>query len=84
MVIEIDGVHHLQKENIEQDRHRDAYLNELGLRVLRFTNLQIKKNFPWVIEKILRGVQEKNDGKTFVHSTTHFDEGGRREGTEWC
>lgn len=52
LVIEIDGSQHLEKEAKEYDTDRDAFLNELGLRVLRFTNYQVHGNIQKVVEKI--------------------------------
>jgi very-short-patch-repair endonuclease len=60
LVIEIDGKHHLIKENKEQDQFRDAYLQELGLRVLRFRNDEVKNALPKVIQKIRVVIQEQN------------------------
>ncbi|MBQ2904032.1 MAG: endonuclease domain-containing protein [Clostridia bacterium] len=45
LVIELDGSQHYEKEKIEYDKKRTAYLENLGLKVLRFTNLDIKENF---------------------------------------
>ena len=56
LVIEIDGFHHLKQENIEQDRYRDSYLKELGLRVLRFGNDQVKSSLPYVIKQIVNAL----------------------------
>lgn len=62
LVIEIDGIQHLKKENSEQDRHRDAYLNELGLRVLRFENSQVKNALSKVKKQIMDAIQKHEIG----------------------
>jgi len=50
LVIEVDGpVHESQRE---QDRNRDAILSTHGVRILRFTNEQIKTNLGDVLEVI--------------------------------
>ena len=52
LVIELDGSHHLIGETIEYDRIRDDYLSSLGLRVLRFTNVDVLTCIEGVIERI--------------------------------
>ena len=54
LVIELDGSQHFEKEAVAADRKRDQYMNKLGLRVLRFTNLDISRNFRGVCEEILK------------------------------
>ena len=50
--IEIDGSQHFDPEHIEKDRKRDRALSELGLRVMRFTNLQVLNEIDGVLELI--------------------------------
>lgn len=45
LVIEIDGSQHFSEEGKQWDENRTAYLNSLGLRVIRFTNRQITEEF---------------------------------------
>ena len=45
IVIELDGSQHLSEEYEISDKKRDAELNKLGLRVIRYTNDDIKKHF---------------------------------------
>jgi very-short-patch-repair endonuclease len=45
LVIEIDGSQHYTDEGMEYDRLRTAYLEGLGLRVLRFSNKEIDNSF---------------------------------------
>ena len=54
LVIELDGSQHYEEAGIASDQARDRYLSELGLRVLRYTNLDISRNFDGVCEDILR------------------------------
>jgi len=54
LVLEIDGGQHFLDDAIEMDGLREMYLKHLGLRVLRFTNLEVMKNTEGVIEEILR------------------------------
>jgi len=53
LVIELDGSQHFESDGQETDRKRDAYLNGLGLSVLRYTNLDINQNFEGVCTDIL-------------------------------
>ena len=52
-VIEIDGVQHKTKENEEKDKERDAELNKLDIRVLRYTNKAVNTVFNRVCDDIL-------------------------------
>ena len=54
IVIELDGSQHNQVDNAQRDLERDAYLNEKNIRVLRYSNLAVRKNFPAVCEDILK------------------------------
>lgn len=58
LIVEIDGAHHLTAENVEQDQFRDTVLNQLGLRVLRFSNFQVKNTFSTVIEAIMIAIRD--------------------------
>ncbi len=53
LVIELDGGQHYEREGQQADRLRDAYLQELGLTVLRYSNTDIHQNFPGVCQDIL-------------------------------
>jgi very-short-patch-repair endonuclease len=52
-VIEIDGVQHKTKENEEKDKQRDAELNDLDIKVLRYTNKAVNTVFNKVCDDIL-------------------------------
>ncbi len=45
LVVEIDGSQHYEEKGTAKDIERDAYLESLGLKVLRFSNFDINKNF---------------------------------------
>ena len=47
IVIEIDGVSH--NEKLEEDKKRDEYLKSLGLKVVRYTDRDIKFNLDVVL-----------------------------------
>ncbi len=46
----------LRKKGIKKDKIRDEYFESLGLKVLRFTNLDVLKNLNGVLEKIYEEV----------------------------
>ncbi|MBQ8541431.1 MAG: endonuclease domain-containing protein [Clostridia bacterium] len=53
IVIELDGSQHYTDEGIKKDKERDKLLNSLDIKVLRYTNLDINKNFEGVCSDIL-------------------------------
>ena len=58
LVIELDGAGHYEEKQIEKDCIRTKYLESQGLKVLRFTNLDVTKNFRAVCEEIDKQVKE--------------------------
>ncbi|MGP8081089.1 MAG: endonuclease domain-containing protein [Dehalococcoidales bacterium] len=53
LVIEVDGGQHYSDEKLSADKNRDETLRSLGLKVLRFTNVDIFKNIEGVVIRIL-------------------------------
>ncbi len=53
IVIELDGLQHWEKDIHEYDKIRDAYLTGLGLKVVRFSNYEVQRNFRGVCQQIL-------------------------------
>jgi Uncharacterized protein conserved in bacteria len=45
LVIELDGSQHYENKALEYDAIRTEYMNSLGLKVLRFTNIDVDKSF---------------------------------------
>ena len=52
LVIELDGSQHFEKENMEKDEERTAFLEGYGLRVMRISNTEVIRNFHGVCEYI--------------------------------
>ncbi len=52
-VIELDGSQHFEEKGLAADAQRDAYLNALGITVLRYANSSIYENFAGVCQDIL-------------------------------
>ncbi len=50
LVLEVDGSIHNQQ--IERDAQRTAYLEQLGYRVVRFSNEQIEQDLEAVLQQI--------------------------------
>lgn len=57
LVIEIDGDSHFTEDGIGNDRIRTSVLAGYGLRVKRFTNLEIDQNFDVVKQLIYDWIQ---------------------------
>lgn len=58
LIIEVDGGQHYEEKGIEKDEIRDEYFKNLGLKVLRFTNLDVLKNINGVLEKIYEEISD--------------------------
>jgi very-short-patch-repair endonuclease len=52
LIIEIDGGQHYSNEYKKKDGERDNYMNKAGLKVLRFSDMEVFKNLDGVIEVI--------------------------------
>ena len=57
-VIEVDGDSHYTDVAQQNDLQRDAFLQQLGLRVLQFTNQDINQNMAGVYEVIKRAIND--------------------------
>ena len=60
IVIELDGSQHYELEAKEKDKERDRYLNSLGIKVLRYTNIELHKNFDGICKDILKNIGLSN------------------------
>lgn len=58
LVVEIDGGQHYTEQGRAQDSRRDAFLNDIGLRVLRFSNTDVLGNIDGVIAEIVRHLEK--------------------------
>ena len=56
LVIELDGSQHYEDDGIENDIKRDLFLNDLGIKVLRYSNLDVNQRFESVCEDILNHI----------------------------
>ena len=56
IVIELDGSQHYEDKGIENDAKRDEFLTSLGIKVLRYSNLDINQRFKSVCQDILNNI----------------------------
>lgn len=52
LIVEIDGSQHYERDGMKKDREREDYLQELGLNVLCFSDIDVLKNINGVLERI--------------------------------
>lgn len=58
LAIEIDGESHTHEEVAEKDKIRQKRLEELGVRFLRFDDLDVKKGMGYVLNEIYHWIKE--------------------------
>ena len=63
LVIELDGSQHYMDEGIESDAMRDEYFAKAGIKVLRYSNADIKQRFECVCEDVLQNIVARTTGK---------------------
>jgi len=54
LVIELDGSIHDLPDQLQSDGERTTFLNDHGLKVIRFRNEDILKNLPDALQKIIQ------------------------------
>ena len=59
LVIELDGSQHYDEAGVASAQERTAVLESYGLHVIRFTNLEIRRQFSDVCEVIHQYVRKK-------------------------
>ena len=52
-IIELDGSQHYEDKGQQNDKLRDEYFKSLGIKVLRYSNYDVNKNFYGVCTNIL-------------------------------
>ena len=52
LAVELDGAHHYTEEGFLYDNERTAYLNSVGIHVVRFENVEVFRNLEGVLESI--------------------------------
>jgi very-short-patch-repair endonuclease len=66
LVIEVDGKIHQKKDKKEHDENRSAEMNRLGIKVLRFTNEEIKHHIEQVMHKIRNEINQRKARETAI------------------
>lgn len=56
LAIELNGNHHLEQDKKQADEARTAFLTEMNIRVLRFSNKEIETNIDGVLNAILDNI----------------------------
>ena len=59
LIIELDGSQHYTEEGLEKDATRDRYFQKHGIKVLRYTNVDIHKSFTGVCADILAQIETR-------------------------
>ena len=52
LAIEVDGSIHFKEEHQEKDEKRQRRLESLGVKVIRFSDTDVKNNLSWVLNEI--------------------------------
>jgi very-short-patch-repair endonuclease len=52
VVIEVDGAQHYSPEGLVADAERTTFLEGLGLKVIRFSNVDVLENLAGVVERL--------------------------------
>lgn len=52
LVVEVDGAYHAEREQMEDDEVRTAHLEQIGFRVVRFSNEEVLSDIESVLERI--------------------------------
>jgi very-short-patch-repair endonuclease len=60
LIVEVDGSQHFNPLQAQYDKRRTAYLKQLDLQVLRFTDRQVLLELDSVMEEIFRAAEERN------------------------
>jgi len=58
LIIELDGSQHYTEQGFAHDKERTKILESLGLRVVRFSNTDVDKNFNGVCQMINESVKK--------------------------
>lgn len=62
LALEIDGSSHHYEDQPEKDEIRQKRLESLGVKFLRFDDLDVKKNISWVVREIQLTIKELGMG----------------------
>ncbi|MEZ2413652.1 endonuclease domain-containing protein [Muriicola sp. E247] len=57
LAVEVDGSVHFEEGNHENDLKRQTRLESLGVRLIRFSNPDVKNNLSWVLDEIRKEIE---------------------------
>ena len=60
LIVELDGTHHTDFDESQKDDIRTEILKTYGIRILRFTNYEIKNRFDDVCETIRKSISQSS------------------------
>lgn len=60
LVVEVDGSHQVLEKGIREDKIRSAFLEKFGIKIIRYTNLDIFENIDSVLEDINKVINNLN------------------------
>ena len=61
LVVELDGSQHYDEQGLIYNKERAAVLEQYGVKVLRFSNLDVERNFHGICTAIDLAVKERID-----------------------
>ena len=66
VVLEVGCSQHMNRLSMQNNKYRDSYLKQQGVKVLKFDNLQVLKQLDAVVEKVCQTVASRiqQRGKT--------------------
>ena len=67
LVIEVDGNSHFFEESVMEDQERQKVIERMGVNFLRFSDLEVKRSMPSVLEEIgyfIEDFEKKNSYKS--------------------
>ena len=73
LVIELDGGGHYDPEQVLYDRIRTEKLEKNGLRVIRFCNMDVDRNFYGVCTVIDREVKKRIQSNSEISQPSHLE-----------
>ncbi|MBC8346537.1 MAG: endonuclease domain-containing protein [Candidatus Marinimicrobia bacterium] len=59
LVIEVDGGQHFEQAQMKKDNNRSEFLQNHGLTIVRYNNLEVMNNIDGVIEGLFYIIEEK-------------------------
>jgi very-short-patch-repair endonuclease len=59
LVIEIDGLQHYTEDGLGNDEERTKFLNAFDLKVIRFSNIDVDRNFNIVCQTINKEISKR-------------------------